>query len=779
MASPSIVNEPEGSAFSLFVSALELPGDWPAMDLSSSTSQSALSCLPFGTNLDLDNIAFACLSPPSRVPDSAAAFSSGIDFNPRATYGERCSSASQSADLGSPFQFSSDINASEESELYSALMRDNSLMSMLLSQNISPDATDLDSILNLCAPIPSLPDASQPPPAQVPVSSQTPAAAPVSSFPPLFSKVRGRLMQKNFMPLDSASAIVLKPASQSLSTEGRARLHRQMSSLSSSSSHNNDQPGPGGIRNTTPVPTDDSHSSVSSPELSHMVMSDTGTLTHLHPDSESSGAVFHTPTISPVPSYACTLRQSQPSPCALFSSCTPPAADSSDTSMAVATAVNGFNENDSTDQREVWLCGGVPLSKQLLPVSSLQKESGQGHDGSKGSGGEWATLQQHLERSQSCGGGLQMRELPIRLQTNTVPLPLPCITIDLPPLTTPLPTLQALRRLTQGKTSSGKKPTDPSEKATVQPRLSKKSSPMNLAKSSLPPTVPASNKRPPPVPAPAPAADTNVVLPPQTNRASSSSSSSSSSSRTTERASAVRRVAASRKAAEAEYVDVTMDDDVIDEGTSSDSSSHSSRGRGRGKGSQKKRKGSKGKKERSSKKQATERVKAAAAKPKTTAAESLPSGAPTFAKEELAKYFDLPIADVATRLGVCVTILKKNCRSLGIDRWPHRKIKSLQRWEEQGKEVVRSQLPEFDHDAIRETIVRLHDTRLALMHDPNGSIRQVTCQIRRLLLLPVQNMKRNERGCDLDPNFDTDLSRSLASELYATLSAQLTQPFTS
>jgi len=45
--------------------------------------------------------------------------------------------------------------------------------------------------------------------------------------------------------------------------------------------------------------------------------------------------------------------------------------------------------------------------------------------------------------------------------------------------------------------------------------------------------------------------------------------------------------------------------------------------------------------------------------------------------DELSKYFHLPINQVAKELGVCATILKKICRRNGIPRWPHRKIKSL------------------------------------------------------------------------------------------------------
>mmetsp|Transcript_16943 Transcript_16943/g.41382 ORF Transcript_16943/g.41382 Transcript_16943/m.41382 type:complete len:225 (-) Transcript_16943:227-901(-) len=47
--------------------------------------------------------------------------------------------------------------------------------------------------------------------------------------------------------------------------------------------------------------------------------------------------------------------------------------------------------------------------------------------------------------------------------------------------------------------------------------------------------------------------------------------------------------------------------------------------------------------------------------------------------EELAAYFHLPEKAVAKELGICLTSLKKLCRSYGITRWPFRKLKSLER----------------------------------------------------------------------------------------------------
>ncbi|XP_042493711.1 protein RKD5-like isoform X2 [Macadamia integrifolia] len=44
---------------------------------------------------------------------------------------------------------------------------------------------------------------------------------------------------------------------------------------------------------------------------------------------------------------------------------------------------------------------------------------------------------------------------------------------------------------------------------------------------------------------------------------------------------------------------------------------------------------------------------------------------------DLVKYFDLPIVEASRNLNVGLTVLKRKCRELGIPRWPHRKIKSL------------------------------------------------------------------------------------------------------
>lgn len=50
--------------------------------------------------------------------------------------------------------------------------------------------------------------------------------------------------------------------------------------------------------------------------------------------------------------------------------------------------------------------------------------------------------------------------------------------------------------------------------------------------------------------------------------------------------------------------------------------------------------------------------------------------------QDLSRCFHLPINSAARELGVCVTALKKQCRKHGVPRWPHRKLKSLDKLKE-------------------------------------------------------------------------------------------------
>ncbi|PWA60538.1 protein RKD1 [Artemisia annua] len=47
-------------------------------------------------------------------------------------------------------------------------------------------------------------------------------------------------------------------------------------------------------------------------------------------------------------------------------------------------------------------------------------------------------------------------------------------------------------------------------------------------------------------------------------------------------------------------------------------------------------------------------------------------------REVIAQYFYMPISQAAKKLNVGLIVFKKQCQELGIHRWPHRKLMSIQ-----------------------------------------------------------------------------------------------------
>lgn len=55
-----------------------------------------------------------------------------------------------------------------------------------------------------------------------------------------------------------------------------------------------------------------------------------------------------------------------------------------------------------------------------------------------------------------------------------------------------------------------------------------------------------------------------------------------------------------------------------------------------------------------------------------------PEEKPLLTFELVSQYFCMPVKQAASELNVGLTHLKRRCRELGIPRWPHRKVKSLE-----------------------------------------------------------------------------------------------------
>ncbi|XP_024358583.1 uncharacterized protein [Physcomitrium patens] len=80
---------------------------------------------------------------------------------------------------------------------------------------------------------------------------------------------------------------------------------------------------------------------------------------------------------------------------------------------------------------------------------------------------------------------------------------------------------------------------------------------------------------------------------------------------------------------------------------------------------------------------------------------------------DLAQHFHLPINAAAKELGICPTVLKKICRRNGMRRWPHRKIKSIERIIATLEQTIAEGAGQGD-ESIRMEIAMLRNERAQL-----------------------------------------------------------------
>ncbi|KAH7287029.1 hypothetical protein KP509_32G033900 [Ceratopteris richardii] len=80
---------------------------------------------------------------------------------------------------------------------------------------------------------------------------------------------------------------------------------------------------------------------------------------------------------------------------------------------------------------------------------------------------------------------------------------------------------------------------------------------------------------------------------------------------------------------------------------------------------------------------------------------------------DLAQFFHLPINAAAKELGICPTVLKKICRRNGMRRWPHRKIKSIERIIATLEQTIADGAGQGD-ESIRMEIAMLRNERAQL-----------------------------------------------------------------
>ncbi|CAN1137894.1 Protein RKD1 [Linum perenne] len=100
-------------------------------------------------------------------------------------------------------------------------------------------------------------------------------------------------------------------------------------------------------------------------------------------------------------------------------------------------------------------------------------------------------------------------------------------------------------------------------------------------------------------------------------------------------------------------------------------------------------------------------------------------------KEELAKYFHMPITKAARELKVGLTALKKRCRELGVKRWPHRKLKSLQKLIDNVSRMAEAVESEEGVGRLEKAIRLLENERKMLDESPDLELGTSTKRLRQ------------------------------------------------
>ncbi|XP_027368823.1 protein RKD1-like [Abrus precatorius] len=149
----------------------------------------------------------------------------------------------------------------------------------------------------------------------------------------------------------------------------------------------------------------------------------------------------------------------------------------------------------------------------------------------------------------------------------------------------------------------------------------------------------------------------------------------------------------------------------------------------------------------------------------------------TLSKTTISKYFYMPITQAARELNVGVTLLKKRCRELGIRRWPHRKLMSLQTLINNVQELGK----EDGHDSeekLRNAIEILEKEKKLMEEMPDIELEDNTKRLRQACF--KANYKKRKlkgqretqecssfsgRGRTIDTSYDYDEAQDIKSLL--------------
>ncbi|XP_022933553.1 protein RKD2-like [Cucurbita moschata] len=106
-------------------------------------------------------------------------------------------------------------------------------------------------------------------------------------------------------------------------------------------------------------------------------------------------------------------------------------------------------------------------------------------------------------------------------------------------------------------------------------------------------------------------------------------------------------------------------------------------------------------------------------------------------RKTISEYFWMPISQAAKELNVGLTLLKKRCRELGIRRWPHRKLMSLQTLIRNVKELEKE-----DGVKLRHVLEILENEKKLMEERPDLQLEDNTKRLRQACFKANYKKKR-------------------------------------
>ncbi|XP_062118636.1 protein RKD1-like, partial [Humulus lupulus] len=107
------------------------------------------------------------------------------------------------------------------------------------------------------------------------------------------------------------------------------------------------------------------------------------------------------------------------------------------------------------------------------------------------------------------------------------------------------------------------------------------------------------------------------------------------------------------------------------------------------------------------------------------------SSSKRLSRQVLSQYYYMPITQAAKELNVGLTLLKKRCRELGISRWPHRKLMSLQTLIKNVQDLRNGESSEENDSRYKQYIELLEREKKLVEEVPNIELNDGTKRLRQ------------------------------------------------